>query len=70
MDLKLVHLGILMSMGNVWGMGANNSYLFRYLPLGSIHAAPGLTEMAVGILLGDRFGAISFSRNPRTQSGR
>ncbi len=69
-DLKLLPLGMLISMGNVWGMGANNSYLFRCLPPGSMHAALGLTAMAVGIVLGDWFGAISPSRNHRTQAGR
>lgn len=51
-------------------MGANDRYLFRYLPLGSMHAALGLTAMAIAILLGDCFGAISPSRNPRTQAGQ
>jgi hypothetical protein len=69
-DFKLLPLGMLMAMGSVWGMGANDSYLFRYLPLGSMHAALGLTAMAVGILLPDWIGAISPSRSPRTQAGR
>jgi hypothetical protein len=69
-DFKLLPLGMLMAMGSVWGMGANDAYLFRYLPLGSMHAALGLTAMAVGILLGDWLGAISPTRNPRTQAGR
>jgi hypothetical protein len=69
-DFKLLPLGMLMAMGSVWGMGANDSYLFRYLPLGSMHATQGLTAMALGILLGDWLGAISPARNPRTQAGR
>jgi hypothetical protein len=69
-DLKLLPLGMLMAMGSVWGMGANDSYLFRYLPLGSMHAALGLTAMALGILLGDTLGAISPIRPPRTPSLR
>jgi hypothetical protein len=67
-DLKLLPLGMLMAMGSVWGMGANDSYLFRYLPLGSMHAAVGLTAMALGILLGDWLGANSPTRSPRTQA--
>jgi hypothetical protein len=67
-DFKLLPLGMLMAMGSVWGMGANDSYLFRYLPLGSMHAALGLTAMAVGILLPDWIGPISPSRRPRTPS--
>jgi hypothetical protein len=59
-----------MAMGSVCGMGANDSYLFRYLPLGSMHAALGLTAMAVGILLPDWIGAISHNRSSRTQAGR
>ena len=50
-DLKLLFWGMVMSLGTVWGMGANDSYLFRYLPLGSLHAAAGLTAMSIGILL-------------------
>jgi hypothetical protein len=69
-DLKLLPLGMLMAMGSVWGMGANDSYLFRYLPLGSMHAALGLTAMALGILLADKLGAISPIRRPRTPSPR
>ena len=65
-DFKLLPLGMLMAMGSVWGMGANDSYLFRYLPLGSMHAALGLTAMAVGILLPDWLGTISTLRRPRT----
>ena len=50
-DISLLLWGTLMGMGTVWGMGANDGYLFRYLPLGSLHAAVGLTAMTVGILL-------------------
>ena len=52
-DAALLLWGMLMALGSVWGMGANDSYLFRYLPLGSLHAAIGLVAMAAGILLGD-----------------
>ena len=69
MDFKLLPLGMLMAMGSVWGMGANDSYLFRYLPLGSMHAALGLTAMAIGILMPDWISPISPTRNPRTQAG-
>jgi hypothetical protein len=65
-DLRLLPIGMLMAMGSVWGMGANDTYLFRYLPLGSMHAALGLTAMAAGILLGDWLGTISPIRHPRT----
>jgi len=68
MDFKLLPLGMLMAMGSVWGMGANDSYLFRYLPLGSMHAALGLTAMAIGILLPDWIGPISPARPPGTPS--
>ena len=68
-DFKLLPLGMLMAMGSVWGMGANDSFLFRYLPLGSMHAALGLTAMAAGILMPDWIGPISPTRNPRTQAG-
>ena len=61
---------MLMAMGSDWGMDANDRYLFRYLPLGSMPAALGLTAMAVANLLGDCFGAISPGRNPRTQAGQ
>lgn len=50
-DLILLLRGTLMGLGTVWGMGANDGYLFRYLPLGSLHAAAGLTAMTAGILL-------------------
>jgi hypothetical protein len=50
-DLKLLLWGTLMGLGTVWGMGANDTYLFRYLPLGSLHAAAGLAAMSLGILL-------------------
>lgn len=50
-DLILLLWGTLMGLGTVWGMGANDGYLFRYLPLGSLHAAAGLTAMSAGILL-------------------
>ena len=50
-DLPLLRWGTLMGLGTVWGMGANDGYLFRSLPLGSLHAAAGLAAMAVGILL-------------------
>lgn len=52
-DAALLLWGMLMALGSVWGMGANDSYLFRYLPLGSLHAALGLAAMAAGIVLGD-----------------
>jgi hypothetical protein len=65
-DFKLLPVGMLMAMGSVWSMGANDSFLFRYLPLGSMHAALGLTAMAVGILLPDWLGTISTLRRPRT----
>jgi len=54
-DLKLLLWGLLMGLGTVWGMGANDGYLFRYLPLGSMHAAAGLAAMTVGILLSRPF---------------
>jgi hypothetical protein len=47
---------MLMAIGSVWGMGANDSYLFLYVPLGSLHAAFGLSAMAAGILLADWLG--------------
>lgn len=50
-DLILLLWGTLMGLGTVWGMGANDGYLFRYLPQGSLHAAAGLTAMTAGILL-------------------
>jgi hypothetical protein len=50
-DRTLLLWGTLMGLGTVWGMGANDGYLFRYLPLGSMHAAAGLTAMTAGILL-------------------
>ena len=55
-DGLLVPLGMLMAIGSVWGMGANDSYLFLYVPLGSLHAAFGLSAMAAGILLADWLG--------------
>ena len=66
-DFKLLPLGMLMAVGSVWGMGANDSYLFRYLPLGSMHAALGLTAMAVGILVPDWLGPNSPIRRPWTR---
>jgi uncharacterized membrane protein YedE/YeeE len=50
-DGPLLLWGTLMGLGTVWGMGANDSYLFRSLPLGSLHAAAGLAAMSAGILL-------------------
>jgi hypothetical protein len=50
-DLPLLLWGTLMGLGAVWGMGANDAYLFRSLPLGSFHAAVGLAAMSAGILL-------------------
>jgi uncharacterized membrane protein YedE/YeeE len=50
-DLPLLLWGTLMGLGTVWGMGANDGYLFRSLPVGSLHAAVGLTAMSAGILL-------------------
>ena len=50
-DLPLLFWGTLMGIGAVWGMGANDGYLFRSLPLGSLHAAAGLAAMTAGILL-------------------
>lgn len=50
-DLSLLLWGTLMGLGTVWGMGANDGYLFRSLPVGSLHAAVGLTAMSAGILL-------------------
>lgn len=50
-DLPLLLWGTLMGLGAVWGMGANDTYLFRSLPLGSFHAAVGLAAMSAGILL-------------------
>jgi hypothetical protein len=50
-DLPLLLWGTLMSLGAVWGMGANDTYLFRSLPLGSLHAAVGLAAMSAGILM-------------------
>jgi hypothetical protein len=42
---------MLMALGSAWGMGANDTYLFRYLPLGSLHAAVGLAAMVAGIAI-------------------
>lgn len=50
-DLSLLLWGTLMGLGTLWGMGANDGYLFRSLPVGSLHAAVGLTAMSAGILL-------------------
>jgi len=50
-DALLLPWGMLMALGSVWGMGANDTYLFRYLPLGSLHAAVGLAAMVVGIAI-------------------
>jgi len=50
-DALLLAWGILMALGSVWGMGANDTYLFRYLPLGSLHAAVGLAAMVAGIAI-------------------
>jgi hypothetical protein len=50
-DLQLLLWGTLMGLGAVWGMGANDGYLFRSLPVGSLHAAVGLAAMSAGILL-------------------
>jgi hypothetical protein len=50
-DLQLLLWGTLMGLGSVWGMGANDGYLFRSLPVGSLHAAVGLAAMSAGILL-------------------
>jgi uncharacterized membrane protein YedE/YeeE len=50
-DLPLLFWGTVMGLGAVWGMGANDGYLFRSLPLGSLHAAAGLAAMTAGILL-------------------
>lgn len=50
-DLPLLFWGVVMALGTVWGMGANDGYLFRSLPLGSLHAAAGLVAMTAGILL-------------------
>ena len=62
-DLPLLLWGTLMGIGAVLGMGANDSYLFRSLPLGSLHAAAGLTAMSFGILLPLRWPAwLSASR--------
>ena len=40
-DLPLLLWETLMGLGAVWGMGANDGYLFRSLPVGSLHAALG-----------------------------
>lgn len=56
-DLQLLLWGTVMGLGTVWGMGANDGYLFRSLPLGSLHAAWGLTAMTAGILLPVDIGA-------------
>ena len=40
-----------MGLGAVWGMGANDGYLFRSLPVGPLHAAVVLAAMSAGILL-------------------
>jgi hypothetical protein len=50
-DWPLLLWGTLMGLGTVWGMGANDGYLFRSLPLGSMHAFAGLAAMTLGILL-------------------
>lgn len=50
-DLPLLLWGTLMGLGTAWGMGANDGYLFRHLPVGSLHAAVGLAAMSAGILL-------------------
>lgn len=50
-DLRLLLWGTLMGLGTAWGMGANDTYLFRSLPVGSLHAATGLIAMSAGILL-------------------
>jgi len=50
-DLPLLLWGTLMGLGTTLGMGANDTYLFRSLPVGSLHAALGLTAMTIGILL-------------------
>lgn len=50
-DLPLLLWGTLMGLGTSWGMGANDTYLFRSLPVGSLHAAAGLAAMALGIVL-------------------
>ena len=50
-DLPLLGWGLLMGLGTVWGMGANDGYLFRSQPLGSLHAAAGLAAMTGGILM-------------------
>ena len=63
-DLPLLFWGLLMGMGTVWGMGANDGYLFRSLPLGSLHAAFGLAAMTVGILLPLRWPAWMVSHQP------
>jgi len=50
-DWLLLPWGMLMALGSAWGMGANDTYLFRYLPLGSLHAAVGLAAMVAGIAI-------------------
>lgn len=50
-DLQLLLWGTLMGLGAVWGMGANDGYLFRSLPVESLHAAVDLAAMSAGILL-------------------
>ena len=50
-DLILLLWGTLMGLGTVWGRGANDGHPFRHLPLGSLHAAAGLTALTVGIVL-------------------
>ncbi|MEB3165871.1 MAG: YeeE/YedE thiosulfate transporter family protein [Cyanobacteriota bacterium] len=82
-DLSLLVWGTLMGLATVWGMGANDGYLFRSLPLGSLHAASGLAAMTAGILLplrwpgalaGHAAASLAISRNetrngPRQRQG-
>ena len=63
-DLPLLLWGTLMGLGTVWGMGANDGYLFRSLPVGSLHAAVGLTAMSAGILLPLEITAVSKRGSP------
>lgn len=63
-DLPLLFWGTVMALGAVWGMGANDGYLFRSLPIGSLHAAAGLAAMTAGILLPLRWPRWMLSAGP------